>query len=137
MPAKDTFHEAVRNALVKDGWTITDDPFTISWHDRKMYADLAAEQFLAAERSNRRIAVEIKSFLGKSLLDDLEKALGQFILYRTVLEKIEPDREMLLAIPYDVAVVFDEPLGRLLLESNLVRAFSFDPVNEVIVKWIP
>jgi XisH protein len=137
MPAKDRFHNAVRNALVKDGWTITDDPFTISWHDRKMYADLAAEQFLAAERSNRRIAVEIKSFLGKSLLDDLEKALGQFILYRTVLEKLEPDREMLLAIPYDVAVVFDEPLGRLLLESNLVRAFSFDPVNEVIVQWIP
>ena len=47
------------------------------------------------------------------------------------------DREMLLAIPYDVAVVFDEPLGRLLLESNLVRAFSFDPVKEVIVQWIP
>jgi hypothetical protein len=86
---------------------------------------------------NRRIAVEIKSFLGKSLLDDLEKALGQFILYRTILEKIERGREMLLAIPYDVAVVFDEPLGRLLLESNLVRAFSFDPVKEVIVQWIP
>lgn len=86
---------------------------------------------------NRRIAVEIKSFLGKSLLDDLEKALAQFILYRTVLEKIEPDHEILLAIPYDVAVVFDEPLSRLLLESQLVRAFSFDPVNEVIVRWIP
>jgi hypothetical protein len=95
------------------------------------------QEFLAAERSNRRIAVEIKSFLGKSLLDDLEKALGQFILYRTVLEKIEREREMLLAIPYDVAVVFDEPLGRLLLESNLVGGFSFDPVKEVIVQWIP
>ena len=137
MPARDTYHNAVRNALVKDGWTITHDPFTISWDDRKMYADLGAEQFLAAERSNRRIAVEVKSFLGKSPLDDLEKALGQFILYRTVLEKIEPEREMLLAIPYDVAVVFDEPLGRLLLACNLVRAFSFDPVKEVIVQWIP
>ena len=102
-----------------------------------MYADLGAEQLLAAERANRRIAVGIKSFLGRSLLDDLEKALGQFILYRTVLQRLEPDREMLLALPYDVAVVFDEPLGRLLLESNLVRAFSFDPVKEVIVQWIP
>jgi hypothetical protein len=137
VPAKDTYHGAVRNALVKDGWTITHDPFTIAWDERKMYADLGAEQFLAAERSNRRIAVEIKSFLGKSLLDDLEKALGQFILYRTILERIEPDREMLLAIPYDVAVVFNEPLGLLLLESNLIRAFSFDPVQEVIVQWIP
>src|SRR5258707_13997969 len=123
MPAKDTYHDAVRRALVKEGWTITHDPFIITWGDRKMYVDLGAEQCLAAERANRRIAVEIKSFLGKSLLDDLEKALGQFILYRTILEKIERGREMLLAIPYDVAVVFDEPLGRLLLESNLVRAF--------------
>ncbi len=33
MPAKDTYHDAVRHALVKDGWTITHDPFTISWDD--------------------------------------------------------------------------------------------------------
>jgi len=25
MPAKDVIHDAVRNALVKDGWTISDD----------------------------------------------------------------------------------------------------------------
>jgi hypothetical protein len=137
MPAKDTYHDAVRRALVKDGWTITHDPFPMVWGDQRMFADLAAEQLIAAERANRRIAVEIKSFLGKSLLDDLEKALGQFILYRTVLGRLEPDREMLLAVPYDVAVIFDEPLGRLLLESNLVRAFSFDPVQEVMVQWIP
>jgi hypothetical protein len=137
MPARDTYHDAVKNALVKDGWTITHDPFQINWDDRKMYADLAAEQFLAAERLNRRIAVEIKSFLGKSLLDDLEKALGQFVLYGAVLERVDPDRELLLAIPYDVAVIFDEPLGKLLLESIAVRVISFDPVKEVIVQWIP
>lgn len=107
MPAKDTYHDAVRNALVKDGWTITHDPFPMVWGAQRMYTDLGAEQLLAAERANRRIAVEVKSFLRKSLLDDLEKALGQFILYRTVLQRLEPDREMLLAIPYDVAVVFD------------------------------
>jgi hypothetical protein len=26
MPAKDTYHNAVENALIKDGWTITHDP---------------------------------------------------------------------------------------------------------------
>jgi hypothetical protein len=25
MPAKDLYHEAVKNALIKDGWTITAD----------------------------------------------------------------------------------------------------------------
>ncbi len=29
MPAKDTYHDALRSALVKDGWTITDDPFRL------------------------------------------------------------------------------------------------------------
>ena len=30
MPAHDTFHDAVKHGLIKDGWTITDDPY----HDR-------------------------------------------------------------------------------------------------------
>ena len=25
MPAKDIYHECAKNALIKDGWTITDD----------------------------------------------------------------------------------------------------------------
>ncbi|MDM8529436.1 element excision factor XisH family protein [Anaerolineales bacterium HSG24] len=28
--AKDIIHEPVKNALIKDGWTITADPFTIN-----------------------------------------------------------------------------------------------------------
>lgn len=27
MPADDAIYEAVKNALLKDGWTITDDPY--------------------------------------------------------------------------------------------------------------
>ncbi|MFO0968060.1 MAG: element excision factor XisH family protein [Gemmataceae bacterium] len=137
MPGKDTYHDAARNALIKDGWEITHDPFYIAFADLKMYADLGAERLLAAARFNRRIAVEVKSFLGKSLLQDLEQAMGQFMLYRAVLSQIEPDREILLAMPYDVAQMFDEPLGKLLLEKNLFRGFSFDPVKEEIVRWIP
>jgi XisH protein len=40
MPRKDLIHESVRNALVKDGWTITDDPFRIAYEDANVYADL-------------------------------------------------------------------------------------------------
>lgn len=137
MPAKDTYHDAARHALVKDAWSITDDPFAMNWGEQSMYIDFAAEQLLAAQRSNRRIAVEVKSFLGKSFMTDLERALGQFVLYRAVLARREPDRELLLAIPFDVAEIFKEPLGQLLIESNLVRAIVFDPVAEVITRWIP
>ena len=47
MPARDTYHMTVRNALVKDGWTITHDPFRLSWGGKDMYVDLGAERLLA------------------------------------------------------------------------------------------
>ena len=31
MAAKDFFHSHVKNALIKDGWTVTDDPLPIKW----------------------------------------------------------------------------------------------------------
>jgi hypothetical protein len=31
MAAKDTIHNAVKNALIKDGWVITNDPYKIQF----------------------------------------------------------------------------------------------------------
>jgi hypothetical protein len=47
MPAKDFYHNPVRNALIKDGWTITDDPLIIKRGEGSTYADLGAEEHLA------------------------------------------------------------------------------------------
>ncbi|WP_437954870.1 element excision factor XisH family protein [Sorangium sp. So ce119] len=90
MPARDHHHDQVRQALVKDGWTITHDPLRLRWGQRDMFVDLGAQQLLAAEKSERKIAVEIESFAGPSLIDDLEKAIGQFVLYRDVLATWSP-----------------------------------------------
>jgi hypothetical protein len=35
VPAKDVYHNAVRNALLKDGWTIPHDPYTLSFGQLK------------------------------------------------------------------------------------------------------
>ena len=37
MSAKDIIHEAVKMALIKDGWIITDDPYTIEYNDEFVY----------------------------------------------------------------------------------------------------
>jgi hypothetical protein len=66
--AKDLFHDAVRNALIKDGWQITDDPFFLKVGGVEFYIDLGAEKLIAAERNNEKIAVEIKSFINPSSL---------------------------------------------------------------------
>ncbi len=137
MPAKDTYHDAVRSALTKDGWTITDDPFRLVWGKREFYVDLGAERVLAAEKAGKRIAVEVKSFLGASPMHDLELALGQFLLYRSVLEEQEPDRVLFLAVPNEPAEVLDEPVGQLLIAKHLIQVLVFDPQKEEILRWIP
>ena len=74
--AKDIYHYQVRTALEKDGWIITDDPLTLQFGSRSVFVDLGAKKLLAAERDGQRIAVEIKSFVGKSLVKDWENAIG-------------------------------------------------------------
>lgn len=58
--AKDLFHQVVKTALIKDGWTITNDPLTIRIDRVKLEVDLAAEKVFAAEKDGQKIAVEVK-----------------------------------------------------------------------------
>lgn len=138
MPAKDFYHEPVKRALIKDGWTITHDPFTLAMGFKDVYVDLAAEQPIGAEKAGTKIAVEIKSFKGNSDLRDLENALGQYVFYRALLTRIEPDRKLFLAVPVHVLEnTLHEPIARPALEDLQVAMFAFHPEREVIVQWIP
>src|SRR2546429_105981 len=40
MPALDTYHNVGKNALVKDGWTITHDPLTLTYGQTDVFVDL-------------------------------------------------------------------------------------------------
>ena len=73
-----------------------------------------------------------------SEVNDLENALGQFILYHDVLEEREPDRRLYLAIPAEVRDdLFQEPIGQLLLKRQRVRLLVFELEQGVIIQWIP
>jgi hypothetical protein len=138
MAAKDIYHNHVRIALEKDGWIITHDPLRLKWRGRNMLIDLAAEKVLLAEKGARRIAVEVKSFIGTSEMDDLYNAVGQFIMYRKALRRIEPDRELYLAIRQDVyKELFDDPGDDSLHREDGVKLVIFDPNAMEIVLWIP
>lgn len=138
MPAKDIYHDTVKTALTKDGWTITHDPLRLRWGSTDLYVDLGAEQLLAAEKTGRKIAIEVKSFIGSSKINDLENAFGQYALYQEILTRQEPDRVLYLAISEEAFLnVFEESLGKLFLESNRVNLVVFDYEEEVILRWIP
>ena len=98
MPRKDIIHEAVKNALRKDGWAITHDPLLLEYGAEDMFVDLGAERLLGAVRDQDKIAVEIKSFIGRSALTDLHTALGQYQVYWAVLEQTDPERKLYIAL---------------------------------------
>jgi len=138
VPARDVYHQAVRNALIKDGWTITHDPYTLTFGQRDVFVDLGAEKPIAAEREGRRIAIEIKSFLGPSDMRELEIAVGQYVFYRSLLTRVDPDRSLFLAVTDVIfAGVFSEAIARPVVEDSRIALLVFNAAQEVVVKWIP
>jgi hypothetical protein len=83
----------------------------LKWDDNEnLFVDLAAERLLAAQKGSEKIAVEIKTFIGKSTIQDLHLAVGQFVVYRTAIEETEPERILFLAVPMEVIrEVFEKP----------------------------
>ncbi|MEW5989241.1 MAG: element excision factor XisH family protein [Chloroflexota bacterium] len=63
MSTRDVLHDSVKQALIKDGWTITHDPFTITFGLRRAFVDLGAEKVIAAERAGRKFAAEVMRWL--------------------------------------------------------------------------
>lgn len=102
MSKRDKIHDAVRNALVKDGWTITADPFEIIYKKVALRADLAADRVISADRGVEKIVVEIKSFISPSPIHELQTALGQFEVYSTYLQLTDSERKLYLAVSEEI-----------------------------------
>ena len=137
MPRKDKFHNALKNSLIKDGWTITHDPFTMRRGRYKIFIDIGAETRLAAEREGRKIAVEIKSLIGGKETAEFERSLGQYILYRSLLKRKEPDRVLYLAVSKTAYDDYFFPAeGRDLLADNAIKLVVFLQNEETIKQWI-
>ena len=91
---------------------------------------------LTAEKEQWKIAVEIKSFIGPSEMHDLENAIGQFVIYSDMLEEVEPDRLLYLAVSSAAYVnLFEEPLGKKLIRKRGIKLIVFNVLTEVIEQW--
>ncbi|HEY9863429.1 MAG TPA: element excision factor XisH family protein [Candidatus Obscuribacterales bacterium] len=136
MPAKDIYHDAVKNALIKDGWTITADPYYIIYRKLRLVADLGAERPLSAQRGDKKIVIEVKSFISPSFIYDLERAVGQYIIYRNFLKKTAPDHEIYLALSQRVYQAnFDETI-QIVVDENQLKLIIVNTDKEVITQWI-
>ena len=135
--ARDLFHYAVRAALEKEKWVITDDPLKVGAGSAKFEIDLAADRIVAADRGEERIAIEIKTFAGDSPITEYHAALGQFLNYRLALELNNIDRSLYLAIPTLIyEAFFQKEFLKISVERYQIKLIVYEPVSEVIERWI-
>jgi hypothetical protein len=137
MAARDIFHQHLRRALEKDGWTITDDSLSVRWPGSGEPLHPEGEPLIGAEQGGEKIAVAITSFLGASQIVDLQNALGQHSLYRYALRGSEPARKLFLAVRDDVySAIFESPMGEELRVAEKIRMLVFNPLREEVTRWL-
>lgn len=135
--AKDKIHYFVKEALIKNGWNITHDPYYLKVLDVEQEIDLGAEGIVAAEYEGKKIAVEIKSFLKGSFINEFHGVLGQYLNYEISLETQEPDRVLYLAIS---SVVYDNYFQKAAVQKAIqkynIKLIILDIVNQDIIAWM-
>ena len=137
MSRRDSLHSSLCRTLEKEGWIITDDPLVLILEQTLLKADLGAEKFLTAEKDRHKIAVEVKDFDSPSVISELEKTIGQLQLYQWALESQEPERQLFLAISYNIYLKhFQKPIFQLVIKRNKINLIVYDPKQEVIIRWI-
>ena len=135
--ARDLFHYIVKKALIKDGWTITHDPFTL--HSRKeggLSTDIGAEKVILAENGLTKIAVEVKSFIHISILHEFLKASGQYMSYSKIIQKNEPVRLLYVAMPtfaYYRLIKYDWVV-EVMTDLNM-KVILYSSEKEIIEEW--
>lgn len=137
MPAKDSHHEIVVRSLTKAGWTIVTEQVYLSVGKssdthRRLYIDIQA-QF------NREIVVliEVKS-LERSPTHQLMELIGQYLVYRAALEYLSMRVPLYVAVPEKAYQgIIQHVLGQRIMSNYSIPLLIYDPVQEVIVQWIP
>lgn len=136
--AKDIYHEHVKEALVKDGWIITHDPYYLDIDNpAPLEIDLGAERLISADKGSEKIVVEVKSFLNRSLTYDFHTAYGQFRIYRRGILKTDSERILFLAMAKDVYIEIQQRTFYMeLIEDEKIFLLVFNPLNKTIESWI-
>ncbi|MDJ1170085.1 element excision factor XisH family protein [Roseofilum sp. BLCC_M154] len=136
MPRRDLYHDIVRNALIKEGWTITHDPLILGNLELRVYPDLGAEK-KQSDRHSMTVAIEIKVFGSIGQISELEKAIGQYILYRSILHRSGSARQPYLAISSTIyQQLFQKTIIQNLIEDEKIHLLIFNPNLEEIEQWI-
>ncbi|MFK7931948.1 MAG: element excision factor XisH family protein [Saprospiraceae bacterium] len=133
--AKDLYHDAVKNALIKAGWKISNEPFYLRIDDEHAYfIDILAEKWIIARKSKEWLFVEVKSFIAKSDAYELHSSVGQYLIYRAALKYLKIKKRIVLAVPIEVyANLFQSDFVQFVMEEYDIELLPYDPFKEVLI----
>ena len=136
--AKDAIHDSIKNALLKDGWAITAEFLQIEYEELEIFADLVAERKpIVAEKNEKKIIVEVKTFAGRSFIRELQQALGQYDLYREIITLAGLDYELYLAVSSLIYEAFFLRKGtHEVVQRRQLKLLVVDVEREEVVEWI-
>jgi XisH protein len=136
MPTQDLYHDVVRDALRKDGWRIMHTALQLKARAEASAGELWEGPWLIADKDERKVAVAVSSFVGRSSPEDILQTWRQLALSRSRLHAMDSDRVVYLAVRQATySACFGGTEGNLLLEKEHMQLLVFDPRAEVIVQW--
>jgi XisH protein len=135
MPAKDRYHDTIKRALAKDGWTITGEHVKIGIENRALYIDIQA----VGASIGLVVLIEVKELEDVlSPIEALANAYGKYGLYRLALDHAGSDIPLYLAVTQAAYQgILSEKIGKLAIGGAHIALMVFDPEREEMVEWIP
>jgi hypothetical protein len=137
MPARDRYHDWVKETLIQAGWVVSHDPLSMRIGKIGLHVDLGLENLIGAEKEQQKIAVEIKGFINFSKITDFYAAFGQYLCYKVALAREDPDRVLYLAVPAPVyQTLFKEILIQDVLNEYPAKLLVYNLSTQEIQSWI-
>lgn len=123
----------VITALRKDGWLIVTEQVTLHIGKRRLWIDLRVRH-----EERNIILVEAKSYENvDSPVNFLQHTLGQYLMYRAILENDRHPEPLYLAVPEQAYIeIIQTPIGQLMVEKYKINLIVYDVDNEVIIEWM-
>ena len=136
MPAIDECQPQIIRALQKDGWAVEPKPFRVKSRHRTIHIDIEASR--QANGSQQHIMlVEVKCFPdNRSATPEIYTAIGQYLVYRSMLTTFNLDIPLYLAVPKLLYLATFDRVIQLTLKESKINMLVVDLDNEVIDQWI-
>jgi XisH protein len=130
MPALDYCQNQIIRALQKAGWTVSAKPQRLIVGRRVVYIDLIAMQ------DSHKVFIEVKCFVDFDSTHEQYAAIGQYLIYRTMLQALGDSTPLYLTIPSKINDGKLDRIMRSVIDNNRIKLLTVDIAMESVRQWI-